>query len=100
MNIDDQTQPDNLVRADSPEARKGFRLLDREICRTSMKYSYFVPMDDNSTHLYIRRTIKKERSTPIEPEHILVFHIGNNTAGIVEAGKMVEPVDMKVLVTS
>ena len=90
MNVIEPVVTRNLVRADSREAEDGFRYLDDNI------YSYFVPMDDNRHHLYIRQAIKDGQSIFITPQHVLVFNVRSNVAGIVEADKMVEPVEFEV----
>ncbi|KKL76894.1 hypothetical protein LCGC14_2040330 [marine sediment metagenome] len=90
MNVIEPMQTNNLVRADSREAEDGFRYLDDNI------YSYFVPMNDNRSTLYIRQAIRENQSIFITPEYVLVFNVRFNVAGIVEADKMVEPVDFTV----
>ena len=92
MNVIESMETKNLVRADSEEAENGFRYLDEE----DNTYNYFVPMDDNSYHLHIRMTIKKGKSIFINPTYVLVFNLQSNTAGVVKADKMVEPVDFTV----
>ena len=92
MNVIEPVVTRNLVRADSPEAMNGFRKwheIDKE-------WDHFVPMCANSTHLYIRRTIQEGRSIFIEPSHLLVFNLQFNSAALIEADKMVEPVDFTV----
>ncbi len=91
MNLVMTDKPRNLVRADSGEARKGFRSFDDE-----ESYDYFVPMDDNSAHLYIRKRIKEGESIFITPDNILVFNLRYNIAGLVKADEMVEPVNLTV----
>ncbi len=88
MRIDELTR--NLVRADSKEARNGFRFAPYG------SYVYLVPMKGNETTLYIRRSIQEGRSIFIEPEYVLVFNVRNNKAGIVLANRMVEPVEFTV----
>ncbi|KKN03336.1 hypothetical protein LCGC14_1108780 [marine sediment metagenome] len=92
MNVIEFMRTENLVRADSEETENGFRYFDEE----DNTYSYFVPMDDNSHNLYIRMAIKEGRSIFITPNYVLVFNLKNNTAGIVKADKMVEPVNFTV----
>ncbi|KKK88616.1 hypothetical protein LCGC14_2741380 [marine sediment metagenome] len=92
MRIIEPVNIENLVRADSVEAHEGFRYLDEN----DGIYGYFIPMDDNSSNLYIRRTIKTGKSIFIAPEYVLVFNIRFNIAGAIKANKMVEPVDFTV----
>ncbi len=94
MKVIKSTKQVNLVRADSKEAKNGFRYLDK----TDGTYGYFVPMKDNSSYLYIRRTIKEGRSIFITPSHILIFNVQYNIAGVIRADKMVEPVELEVIV--
>ncbi len=94
MNVIERMKTNNLVRADSPEAMNGFRKW-REI---EEEWDYFIPMDANFTNLYIRRTIQEGRSNLIEPSHVLVFNLEYNSAAIVKADKMVEPVELEVIV--
>ncbi len=82
-----------LVRADSEEAKEGFRSLAEDEA-----YAYLVPMDDNSAHLYIRRRIGEGGSIFITPDNILVFNLKYNIAGLVKADEMVEPVNLTVSV--
>ena len=65
MNVIEPERTQNLVRADSCKAKKGFRYLDED----DNTYSYFVPMRDNSTHLYIRRNVKGGESIFIHPKY-------------------------------
>ncbi len=88
MNLVTTEKPRNLVRADSEEAKEGFRAFGDD-----ESYTYFVPMDDNSSHLYIR---KKSGSIFITPDNILVFNLRYNIAGLVKADEMVEPVNLTV----
>ena len=92
MKVIEPNETSKEVRADSPEAKNGFRTYDD----LEEEYDYFVPMNSNSMNLSIRRTVRGERSIFIEPEHILVFNIQFNCAGIIKADKMVEPVDFTV----
>ena len=92
MKVNDPLFISNPVRADSDEAKNGFRYIDED----DNTYNYFVPMDSNSVHLYIRRSMGKDRSIFIAPSHILVFNVQSNSAGIVKADRMVEPVDFTV----
>ncbi len=92
MNVIEPVVTRNLVRADSKEAKNGFRYLDED----DITYSYFVPMNDNRFNLYIRRTIQDGQSIFITPQYVLVFNVQSNAAGIIEADKMVEPVDFTV----
>ncbi|KKL21721.1 hypothetical protein LCGC14_2442630 [marine sediment metagenome] len=94
MNVIEPVVTRNLVRADSWKAENGFRYLDED----DNTYSYSVPMNSNSTHLYIRRAIRENQSVFITPEYVLVFNVQSNVAGIVKADKMVEPVEFKVTV--
>ncbi len=92
MKVIEPIEKSNLVRADSEEAKNGFRKwheIDEE-------WDYFVPMSDNSTNLYIRRTIQEGRSIFIAPDHVLVFNVQNDSAGLVKADAMVEPVTFEV----
>ena len=89
MNVIEPMKTNNLVRADSREAENGFRYLDTR----DNTYDYFVPMNSNSSNLYIRRAPREDRSIFIAPEYVLVFNVRFNIAGIVKADKMVEPVD-------
>ncbi len=92
MNVIESMETKNLVRADSEEAENGFRYLVEE----DITYNYYIPMDDNSYYLYIRRAIRKGRNLFINPDYVLVFNLRSNTAGVVKADKMVEPVDFTV----
>ena len=92
MNIVEPVKKIDLVRADSYEASKGFRYQDEG----DDYYDYFVPMSPNSGHLYIRRSIREGQSIFIDPQYILVFNIKHNSAGIVKANRMVEPVGFTV----
>lgn len=94
MKVIEPTKQVDLVRADSKEAKNGFRYLDYD----DITYSYFVPMDDNSACLYIRQQIQEGQSIFISPEYVLVFNVQHNTAGIVKADEMVEPVELEVIV--
>lgn len=94
MKITEPVEVSKLVRADSEEARDGFREYDE----IGEGWDYFVPMDDNSSHLYIRRNIQDGRSIFIEPDRILVFNIKYNIAGIIKADTTVEPVELTVKV--
>ena len=92
MNMIELKRTENLVRADSREAENGFR----QWHEMDQEWDHFVPMCANSTNLYIRRTIQEGRSIFIEPSHILVFNLQFNSAAIVEADAMVEPVNFTV----
>ncbi len=92
MKITRFVEKSNVVRADSPEAMSGFR----KWCEISNEWDHFVPMDDNSPNLYIRRTIQEGRSIFIEPNYVLVFNLQFNCAALVKADEMVEPVDLTV----
>ena len=92
MNVIEPMKTNNLVRADSREAKKGFRYLDEN----NNTYGYFVPMEDNRFNLYIRRTVQEGQRIFITPQYVLVFNVQSNAAGIVEADKMVEPVKFTV----
>ncbi len=92
MNVIEPVVKIDLVRADSYAASGGFRYADED----DDYYNYFVPMSPNSTHLYIRRSVQQGRSIFIEPEYILVFNVEHNSAGIVKANRMVEPIDFTV----
>ncbi len=105
MNLVTTEKPRNLVRADSEEAKEGFRSFDDDDRAAgqlrSGSYVYFVPMDGNSAHLLIKRkgwiiqTSRKE-TMPIKPEYVLVFNLRYNIAGLVKADEMVEPVNLTV----
>ncbi len=92
MNVIEPVATRNLVRADSPEAMNGFRKWHE----TDQEWDHFVPMCANSINLCIRRTVQEGRSIFIEPSHILVFNLQFNSAAIVEADAMVEPVNFTV----
>ncbi len=92
MKVIEPERTTNLVRADSLKARNGFRYFDKN----EETYMYFVPMKDNSHHLYIRRTVREGQSIFITPVYILVFSVRYNTAGIVKADRMVEPINFVV----
>ncbi len=92
MNVTEPVVKIDLVRADSSKATRGFRYIDER----DDYYGYFVPMSPNSSYLYIRRSVQKGQSIFIEPEYILVFNIKHNSAGIVKADRMVEPIDFTV----
>ena len=94
MNVIEPMKTNNLVRADSREAKKGFRYLDEN----DNTYGYFVPMEDNRSYLYIRRAIQEGQSIFIPPQYVLIFNVQSNAAGIVKADKMVEPVELEVIV--
>ncbi len=92
MNLITASKPKNLVRADSEEAKEGFRTPEED-----ESYVYFVLMDDNSSHLWIRRRGRGTKmSAYIEPDYVLVFNLRSNTAGLVKADEMVEPVNLTV----
>ncbi len=92
MNVIEPTVTKDSVRADSREAKKGFRYLDEN----DNTYGYFVPMEDNRFTLYIRRIVQEGQSIFITPQYVLVFNVQSNAAGIVKADRMVEPVDFTV----
>ncbi len=92
MDIVEPERTENLVRADSLKARKGFRYLDED----DKTYDYFVPMSDNQHNLYIRRAKWGGQSTLINPDYILIFNVQHNAAGIVKVDQMVEPVEFVV----
>ncbi len=94
MKVIELERVENSVRADSPEAMNGFRKWHE----TDKEWDYFVPMDDNFVNLYIRRTIQEGRSIFITPNYVLVFNIQCNTAAIIKANAMVEPVEFEVIV--
>ena len=96
MNLITPSKPKNLVRADSEEAKEGFRSFDDD-----ESYDYFVPMDDNSSHLSIKRKggvtqTYRKRTVSITPNNVLVFNLRYNIAGIIKADEMVEPVNLTV----
>lgn len=93
MNVIEPERTENLVRADSYAASNGFRYMDVD----DGIYSYFVPMSDNSTHLYIRQNIQDGESIFIAPKYVLVFNVKSNSAGIVKADEMVEPIAFNVV---
>ena len=86
---DDQSKS---VRADSVEAKSGFKSYDEY----AEEWDYFVPMKDNPNTLYIRRKLQDNQSIFITPNYVLVFNVMYNCAGIVKADKMVEPVNLTV----
>ena len=88
MNVIELMKTNNLVRADSREAKKGFRYLDEY----NNTYGYFVPMKDNQFNLYIKRITQEGQSIFITPQYVLVFNVQFNAAGIIKADRMVEPV--------
>ncbi len=92
MNVIEPVVKIDLVRADSYAASRGFRYIDEQ----NDYYGYFVPMSPNSAYLYIRQSVREGQSIFIEPEYILVFNITHNSAGLVKADRMVEPVDFTV----
>ena len=94
MNVIEPMKTNNLVRADSREAKKGFRYLDEN----NNTYEYFVPMEDNRSTLYIRRVIQEGQSIFITPQYVLVFNVRFNAAGIIRADRMVELVELEVIV--
>ena len=94
MIVEDPGLIDNPVRADSLEARNGFMYKDEP----EEEYCYFMPMKRN-----VNLSVKVKRGElrlTIEPKYVLVFNVTFNTIGIVKADQIVEPVNMKVLVTS
>ncbi len=91
MNLITASKPRNLVRADSEEAREGFRTLEED-----ESSGYFVSMNDNSSYLCISKRIKEGESIFIAPDYILVFNLQYNVAGLVKADEMVEPVNLTV----
>ena len=92
MNLVTTSKPKNLVRADSEEAREGFRTLEED-----ESYDYFVPMDDNRIHLQVRRKVTPpQKLVYVEPDYTLVFNLRYNIAGLVKADEMVEPVNLTV----
>ncbi len=93
MKIVESIEKRNLVRADSREAKNGFRKWHK----TDEEWDYFVPMCDNSMNLSIRRTKRKGRNIFIEPEYILIFNVRDNSAGLVKSNAMVEPIDFTVI---
>ncbi len=86
MEIIDVNEPVREVRADSVEAKDGFRYKD------SGSYVYCVPMSDNSGSLDIRRARDGNRFT-LGSEFVLIFNPRNNIAGFVKADKMVVPME-------
>ncbi len=90
MNVIEPAVTRNSVRADSREAKNGFRYFVLGVIE------YFVPTKDNPHNLYIRRSIREGQSIFITPEYVLVFNVKNNTMGIVRADQMVEPVEFEV----
>ena len=92
MNLVTTDKPRNLVRADSEEAREGFRTFNED------EFSgHFVPMDGNSSHLSIKRKVlSASKPVIIGPGYVLVFNLDYNIAGIIKADEMVEPVNLTV----
>ncbi len=92
MIVEDLTEEDMGVRADSPEAKKGFKLYDER----EKEYDYFLPLLPN---VNLDVSLASYRVSKIS-DYVLVVNLKCNTIGIIHASRMVEPVNMKVLVTA
>lgn len=90
MNVIEPERTENLVRADSPEAREGFSYLPPH-CE---EYSYLVPILNNP-HIAIEiNHLVNVRN--IGQKYVLVFNLKYNKIGFVRADLLVEVTDFTV----
>ena len=85
MNVIEPKKQINLVRAGSIPKEKTFR---------DQKGTYFVVLDIQSN--YFECSVKPDAKD--DYNYVWVFNVNTNTLGIVDVERMVEPVELEVIV--
>ncbi len=89
MRINDPLLITNPVRADSPEASKGFSYVDPRDGETM----YFLPLKRNP-HFDFTFTDPSKKGT--EDDYVPVLNIKSDCIGVVPVDQMVEPIELIV----
>ncbi len=89
MRINDPLLITNPVRADSPEASKGFSYVDPDDGETL----YFLPLCENSHFTFTFTDPARKRT---EPDYVPVLNIKSDCIGVVPVDQMVEPIELIV----
>ncbi len=87
MKVNDPLLVTNPVRADSPEASKGFCYTDPD----DGEMLYFLPLYENSHFTF---TDLARKGT--EPDYVPVLNIKSDCVGVVRVDRIVEPVEFIV----
>ncbi len=91
MKVNDPLLITNPVRADSEEAKNGFYYVDPDDGTTD----YFLPLAENE-HFDFHFTDSGRRGS--EHLYVAVLNLKEDCIGIVPADRMVEPVELEVIV--
>ncbi len=88
MRVIESNEKSRLVRADSKEAKNGFRQKDDE-----GEYDYYLPLTENINFDFNFTNSFREGT---EPNYVPILNIKTDRIGIVGIDAMVEPVDFTV----
>ena len=89
MRINDPLLVTNPVRADSPEASKGFCYVDPD----DGEMLYFLPLTENAHFTFTFTDPARKRT---EPDYVPVLNIKSDCIGVVRVDRIVEPVEFIV----
>jgi len=92
MIIDEPVEDIVEVRADSVEAEDGFRIYDE----LEEEYDYYLPLRENCNFGFHFTNSRRDDEMPL---YIPVLNIKEDCMGIIKVDRMVEPVNIKVLIT-